>query len=189
MVFTSSDKLHAKNSSAICEAGPSLSPSVELKADLQRLDAHLSAQPPAVLERGVVRLDPPFDTSSALRFLEAVFARLEEPRGERGDVEDAHRRPRLQFDGPFNAAVEAPGSRAGRSGRCRLRDNARGSIRPQWGVRSSRRGSKEACKHERRKEVIKITPASGIPAPCPVHHDARGWPAIGLRLLLARRLL
>lgn len=61
MVFTSTDKLHAKTVPLFLRSDQVFLPGMELKADLQRLDEYFSAQPTEVLDRGVMHFEPPFD--------------------------------------------------------------------------------------------------------------------------------
>jgi hypothetical protein len=111
MVFTSSDKLHAKTAPLFLRPGQEYVPGADLKADLKRLDAYLSAQPQEVLDRGLMYVEPPTDghfltTRLWMKFLPGFRARG----GERRDFKsDPERSKTLVAE--FSRALKAPETR------------------------------------------------------------------------------
>lgn len=86
MIFTSSDKLHARTAPLFLRPDQEFINGTDVKADLRRLDEHFSAQPAEVLERGVMYFEPPYEDDSYLatrlwkRFLPGWKQREEKPR-------------------------------------------------------------------------------------------------------------
>ncbi len=112
MVFTSSDNLHARTAPLFMRADQHFLPGGDLKADLQRLDAHFSAQPAEVLERGVMYFEPPYHHDSYLttRLWKRYMPRWKP--GGRGKVEmPADREKKLVEE--FTALAKAPTSADG----------------------------------------------------------------------------
>lgn len=108
MVFSSSDKLHAKTAPLFLRDDQVFLPGNDLRDDLKKLDAHFSAQPQEVLDRGVMYFDPPFDgdlltTSLWKRFLPGWRAR----EGRSGDVK-MPKEEEAKLVAEFNEAIEAP---------------------------------------------------------------------------------
>ncbi len=108
MVFTSNDKLHVKTAQLFLRSDQVFVLGTDIKADLKRLDAHFSAQPQEVLDRGVMYFDPPFDGDYLTTKLWKQFLPgWRERRGDSGDVKmapDAEKK----LVAEFNRAIEAP---------------------------------------------------------------------------------
>lgn len=66
MIFTSSDKLHARTAPLFLRPDQEFINGTDVKADLRRLDEYFSAQPTEVLERGVMYFEPPYEDDSYL---------------------------------------------------------------------------------------------------------------------------
>ena len=108
MVFTSTDKLHAKTAPLFLRLNQVFLSGTDLKADLQRLDAYFSAQPQEVLERGVMHFEPPFDGDYVTTKLWKQFLPgWRERRGRSGDVKIS-REAEAKLVAEVNEAIAGP---------------------------------------------------------------------------------
>ena len=109
MIFTSSDRLHARIAPLFLRPNQQFVPGSDLKADLRRLDEYFSAQPPEILERGVMYFEPPHDDDSylATRLWKRHLPRWKPGRGEPGEVKVSPEKMKELLD-EFTAAAKAP---------------------------------------------------------------------------------
>ena len=108
MVFTSSDNLHVQTAPLFLRRDQVFLPGKELHDDMRKLDAHFSAQPQEVLDRGVMHFDPPFDgdfltTRLWKQFLPGWSAR----EGRSGDVKMSPEEER-KLVAEINETISAP---------------------------------------------------------------------------------
>ena len=113
MMFTSSDKLHARTVPLFLRRDQQFVLGSEMKADLRRLDEHFSAQPPEILERGVMYFEPPYEDDSylATRLWKQFLPGWQPGRGERGEIQMSPESERALV-AQFKEASEAPGAPA-----------------------------------------------------------------------------
>jgi hypothetical protein len=87
MVFTSSDRLHAKTVPLFLRADQVFLPGADLKADLKRLDEYFSAQPQEVLEEGMIHFElPAGDDYLTTRLWNQFLPGWSKRRGQKKDV-------------------------------------------------------------------------------------------------------
>jgi hypothetical protein len=109
MIFTSTDKLHARTVPLFLRADQEFVNGADVKADLRRLDEYFSAQPAEVLERGVMYFEPPYEDDSflATRLWKQFLPGWKQREGKPGDVRI---RPEKEQElvAEFRALTEAP---------------------------------------------------------------------------------
>ena len=88
MVFISNDRLHARTAPMFLRGDQEFIDGAAVKADLRRLDEYFSAQPPEVLERGVMYFEPPYTDDSYLvtRLWKRFLPGWNQRGGRSGDV-------------------------------------------------------------------------------------------------------